>query len=166
MSENDLTRPNTPTGRESFKRGMLFSLGFSIPFILLFWAGFGLLAWVIRDGEEPQTKQSQPATFGPNSGLKVIKHRAVTGSASLYVVGVVANTGKDSWDTVTIVVRLFDADGQVVGLCKEGLWAKVRPGTQIDFQVDCDDWYKDAFPRYQRYSVEVGDARPEIRFGA
>jgi hypothetical protein len=152
--------------RSPFQSGLLFGLGFSIPFIVLFWLGVGVLSLVMRNAEEPPPKMPARATFGPNSGLSIVTHGDHAGSSSLYVVGELVNKGKETWESVRLQVRLFDAHDQLVGLCEDILLNPLRPGAQVAFQVDCDKWDNDAFPKYKRYTVAIVDARPEFRIGA
>jgi hypothetical protein len=95
-----------------------------------------------------------------------VTHGDHAGSSSLYVVGELVNKGKETWESVRLQVRLFDAHDQLVGLCEDILLNPLRPGAQVAFQVDCDKWDNDAFPKYKRYTVAIVDARPEFRIGA
>ena len=155
-----------PTRRDSFRSGLLFGVGFSVPFMVVFWIGFAILAIVMREIQTPPGKVPQRTSFGPDAGLTILEQNAHGGSSSLYVVGQLANKGRESWESVRLQVRLLDSENHVVGLCEEMLLGILRPGSQVYFQVDCDNWDNDAFPKYEHYLVEVVDARLEFRNGA
>ncbi len=149
----------------SFRRGLIFGLGFALPFMALLWGGVFILNLVLSDDPPPASEGTVRQQFGPEAGLTILDQSVHRGSSSLYVVGQIANQGTESWERIHLEVRLLDREDHVVGLCVDALFSALRPGGQAYFQIDCDKWHADAFPEYQRYTIEVVDASPEFRLG-
>jgi hypothetical protein len=153
---------DTPDRSRPFRSGVLFGLGFSLPFLALFWGVIGVIALIGSNDENAISRNADGTPIRPDTQLVVVEHGDQRGESSLYVYGQIANQGTDSWDYVKLQVRLLDAEGQLVGLCMGSTFDVVRPGERAYFQVDCDNWDRDAFPRYERYEIEVTDASPEF----
>jgi len=151
---------NTPSRADSFRAGIMFGLGFSIPFFALLWGIVGIVAYFDEQPKRAEGVGFARPEFGPESRIVVVEHGAQRGKASLYVHGQLENQGENSWRSVTLQVRLRSADDKLLGACDGSRFAPLRPGEKAFFQVDCDQWDQDAFPEYDHYEIEVIDASP------
>jgi hypothetical protein len=145
-----------------FRSGVLFGCGFSVPFVVLLVVGQLLVGLVTDRKMKAASSGFVRKSFGADAHLVVLEHAAQRGASSLYVYGRVGNQGTDAWDHAILQVRLLSSDGKLVGVCNGGTMGPLHPGREAYFQVNCDNWDRDAFPKYERYEVDVADASPDF----
>jgi len=83
-------------------------------------------------------------------------HRAENNSAFL---GLIANNGKYTWESVEVLVELFAKDGTFVDKCRATWTDRSRPGRIVNFKVSCTNCRDPSQPlAYDRYTIAIVDA--------
>lgn len=144
--------------------GFLVGVGFAIALGLLI---FGFDAWQTRkfrehaqatggDLESPNFGFKQ---FGPAAGLTIKEHRPQQAQANSAFLGSIQNAGKDSWQSVGLLVELFDKEGTFVDKCSGHLDGSIGPGETRNFKVSCAECRASSQPLvYDRYTIKISDA--------
>jgi len=143
--------------------GFLIGFGFAVALALLL---FAYDAWQTRKfekqfGEMGEFGDSLPSfkNFSPEAGLVIKEHRPQSPEANSAFIGVMQNTGSDSWQTIEVLVELFDKQGAFVDKCSSYLDGSIGPGQARNFKVSCSECRNNSQPLvYDRYKIEIVSA--------
>ena len=97
--------------------------------------------------------------FSLDSGLIIKSHHGWKPADDQFsVIGVVANKGKDAWDSLDLEVELFDKDGNFVYECSEYLHGTLYAGNEENFVVHCSRCEKSPIPSFDTYKIKIVNA--------
>ncbi|WP_414717266.1 FxLYD domain-containing protein [Steroidobacter cummioxidans] len=73
--------------------------------------------------------------------------------------GSIENIGQDTWQSVELLVELFDKGGTFVDKCSSHLDGSIEPGQTRNFKVSCSECRSSSLPlAYDRYTVAIASA--------
>jgi hypothetical protein len=145
-----------------FASGFLFGLGFSVAAV-----GVILLVSFVEKHMSGQEKADRwHKRFTPDARLTVESHESRATQDNVVILGMVRNSGTDSWDMVQLEVRLHESQAGVVGICRGYVNGPIRPTQLRHFVVDCRGTEREPVPEHTGYDVEVVDANYEREDGA
>ena len=133
--------------RWAFKSGFVAGLGFAL-------AAVGVLyVWdLVNDMTDAKN------VFSEKVGLVVTEHRLNRGQYDADVLGVMRNTGKQSWSLVNVRVELQDNEGKFLDSCTSRLDGVMRPEQTRNFKVGCYGSKEKPLVSFPKYSVTVDHA--------
>ena len=130
--------------------GLLFGLGFAIPFFTVQWLGY---KYVIGELESMLPDFEDSVMFGPDSGLSIVSHELSETEDGRRILGTVRNNGQVTWDSVTFGALFYDPDDKVLDQCEGNIFIKLSPGQDRVFSIRCYG----TLP-FERFAVEILDA--------
>ena len=78
------------------------------------------------------------------------------------VVGVVTNSGNDTWDNISIEIELFDKDGKFIDECSEYISSPLPPSKSENFKAKCGGCEKRPMADFDHYEIRIIDAMYEM----
>jgi hypothetical protein len=144
--------------------GLLVGAGFAVALGLMI---FSYGAWQERKfrehGQEIREEADDPGLgfkhYTPRAGLAIKEHRPQRLEANSAFVGSIQNSGKDAWQSVGLLVELFDKDGVFLDKCSGHLDGLIGPGQTRNFKVSCSECRDPSRPlAYDRYTIAISDA--------
>lgn len=136
--------------------GLLVGIGFALALGALMYT---YTAWQVRQFEEKSEDMFGFKQYGADAGLAIKEHRPQRSENNTAFLGVMENNGKDTWESVEVLVELFAKDGTFVDKCSSYMDGSIVPGQERNFKVSCSGCRDPAQPvTYDRYTMEIVDA--------
>ena len=144
--------------------GLLVGIGFATALAVLL---YGYDRWQTSKMEEQASemderfRESLPVfkNYSSDARLTIKNHRPQTRESNSAFLGSIQNAGVDTWQSVEVLVELFDKEGTFVDKCSSYLDGSIGPGQIRNFKVSCSEC-RDAAQRlaYDRYRIEIVSA--------
>ena len=95
-----------------------------------------------------------------SSGLEVTEHREARYSDyDVDIVGVVNNTGSDSWESINVEVELFYKTKTFLGEYSAYIQSKLVPGESENFSINISNCKEDSLiPDFESYTIRIVNA--------
>ena len=140
-------------------QGFLLGLGFSIAFVLVLIAAQYLYTkYVFEDQVREATFGSNWKEYSEDAGLVITEHNPIYTENSVEFIGVVANNGTDTWDSISIEIELFDKDGKFMDECSEYISSPLSPSESENFKASCGGCEKRPIADFDHYEIHIVDA--------
>jgi hypothetical protein len=128
---------------------------------------YGFNRWQLH-----QLEQNPGEMFGglykeytADARLTIKSHRPQLPQNNSAFLGVISNSGKDTWENVEVLVELFAKDGTFVDKCSSYMDGSISPAQERNFKVSCSNCRDPSQPlAYDKYTIVIVDAnfvRPE-----
>jgi len=145
--------------------GFLTGLGFSIAFVLIVSASIYAYSTYLNSQSDATGIVSMPEwkVFDESAGLTIESHRSVQAEDALDIVGVIANRGADTWESISIEVELFDDEDNYLDECTDYIRGALKPGERENFTVRCGGCEGSLPGSYERYEIAVKDANFQMQ---
>ena len=138
--------------------GLLVGIGFGAAVV---GAMYGLNQWQMHE-----LAQNKSDMFGgmfkeytADAGLTIKTHRPQHPENNSAFLGVISNSGKDSWQNVEVLVELFAKDGTFVDKCSSYMDGSIGPAQDRNFKVSCSGCRDVSQPLvYDKYTITIVDA--------
>ena len=134
--------------------GLLTGIGFAVAIAAVF---FGIGRWEKSQASD-QLAGFEMRQYKPDSGLIIKDHRPLTTDQNTAFIGTVENNGKDTWESVSIDVDLFDKGGQFVDKCSGYERGRIAPGQTHNFKASCGGCRDASVAQYDHYTIAIVDA--------
>lgn len=136
--------------------GLLNGIGFALALGVLMYI---YTTWQVRQFEEQNEEVFGYKQYGADAGLVIKEHRPQQPESNTAFLGVMGNNGKDTWESVEVLVELFAKDGTFVDKCSSYMDGSIAPGQERNFKVSCSGCRDPAQPvKYDKYTIEISDA--------
>ena len=144
-------------------QGFLLGLGFTVAFVLvLIAAQYLYMKYMVQDQISGVMRGNDWKEYSDSSGLVITEHSPIRTEYSLEVVGVVTNSGNDTWDNISIEIELFDKDGKFIDECSEYISSPLPPSKSENFKAKCGGCEKRPMADFDHYEIRIIDAMYEM----
>lgn len=114
--------------------------------------------WAERQMGNAEELRASWGNYGPDSGLEIVEHRQRQEENRPVFLGQLANNGEDTWQSITVKVDLFDAEGTFLDQCENYIRGHLAPGGTTYFKVDCSRCAPSTITEFTRYEINITDA--------
>lgn len=119
--------------------GFFVGLGFSVPLTILTYVPMYFMgSWVVGDFEDDWGDYYE---YDPQvSNLEVIIESNKQTEDGWVFIGKLVNNGEQSWESVTVQIELFDADGRFIDEADGYVEGAITPSTAHHFKLPIYDY--------------------------
>jgi hypothetical protein len=144
--------------------GLLVGIGFGAA---VAGAMYGFSQWQMHELQQHEGDMfgGMYKEYTADAGLTIKTHRPQLPQNNSAFVGVISNSGNDTWNNVEVLVELFAKDGTFVDKCSSLMEGSIDPTQDRNFKVSCSSCRDVSQPLvYDKYAITIVDAsfvRPE-----
>jgi hypothetical protein len=102
-------------------------------------AMYGYSKWHMHELEQRDMFAGMFKEYTADAGLTIKTHRPQLPQNNSAFLGVISNSGKDTWENVEVLVELFAKDGTFVDKCSSYVDGSIRPAQDRNFKVSCSN---------------------------
>ena len=150
------------TALSKIAHGLLVGLGFGAA---VAGAMYGYSKWQMHELEQGDMFGGMFKEYTVDAGLTIKTHRPQLPQKNSAFLGVISNSGEDTWENVEVLVELFAKDGTFVDKCSSYMDGSISPTQDRNFKVSCSNCRDVSLPlEYDKYTITIVDAnfvRPE-----
>lgn len=81
--------------------------------------------------------------FSEAAKLEIIDQKINQSALNISAIGTVKNNGENRWNSVSIVLELYDSNGKLADLCEGYINGAIAPAESRNFKISCGNCSKD-----------------------